>query len=91
MVPVIAICPAGIKRENIPCKGCVKMVFSCLKYDVLVIPTTPALHSGYSVRSGGGRPGFDPRPHHTKDVKTGRFALLSLALGIIDLGKRMHH
>ncbi len=39
--------------------------------------------------SGCGRPGFDPRPRHTKDVKTGRFALLSLALGIIELGYRL--
>ncbi len=23
---------------------------------------------------GAGRPGFDPRPRHTKDVKNGRFA-----------------
>ncbi len=39
-----------------------------------------------SIRSGCGRPGFDPRPRHTKDVKNGRFALLSLALGIHELG-----
>ncbi len=45
--------------------------------------------SGYSVRSGCGKPGFDPRPRHTKDVKTGRFALLSLALGIKELGNRL--
>ncbi len=33
--------------------------------------------------------GVDPRPHHTKDVKNGRFALLSLALGINELGIRL--
>ncbi len=38
---------------------------------------------------GCGRPGFDPRPRHTKDVKTGRLALLSLALGINELGNRL--
>ncbi len=32
---------------------------------------------------------FDSRPCHTKDVKTGRFALLSLALGINGLGNRL--
>ncbi len=32
------------------------------------------------VLSGCRRPGFDPRQCHTKDVKNGRFALLSLAL-----------
>ncbi len=42
-----------------------------------------------SVRSGCGRPGFDPRPRHTKDVKNGRFALHSLALGINELGNRL--
>ncbi len=33
--------------------------------------------------------GFDPRPRHTKDVKTGRFALLSLVLGSNELGNRL--
>ncbi len=33
-----------------------------------------------------GRLGFDPRLRHTKDVKNGRFALLSLAFGINELG-----
>ncbi len=36
-----------------------------------------------------GRPGFDPRPRHTKDIKNGRFALLSSALGINELGIRL--
>ncbi len=35
------------------------------------------------------RPGFDPRPRHIKDVKTGRFALFSLELGINELGNRL--
>ncbi len=39
--------------------------------------------------SGCQKPGFEPRPRHTKDVKTGRFALLSLALGINELGNRL--
>ena len=38
------------------------------------------------MRSGSGRPGFDPRPRHTKDVNNGRFARLSLVLGINELG-----
>ncbi len=33
--------------------------------------------------------GFDPGPRHTNDVKNGRFALLSLALGINELGIRL--
>ena len=40
-----------------------------------------------SARGAGGR-GSIPRPRHTKDVKLGRFALLSLALGINELGIR---
>ncbi len=31
----------------------------------------------------------DPRPRHTKDVKTGRFALLNWVLGINELGNRL--
>ncbi len=44
-----------------------------------------------SARGAGGRGslGFNPRLRHTKDVKTGRFALLSLALGINELGNRL--
>ncbi len=42
-----------------------------------------------SIPSGYERPGFDPRLCHTKDIKTGRFALLSLALGINELGNRL--
>ena len=39
------------------------------------------------VREGAG---FDPRPRHTKDVRNnGRFARLSLALGINELGNRL--
>ncbi len=39
-----------------------------------------------SARDAGG---FDPPPRDTKDVKNGRFALLSLALGINELGNRL--
>ncbi len=40
-------------------------------------------------RSVFGRPGFNPRPRQTKDVKTMRFAVLSLALGTNELGNRL--
>ena len=41
-----------------------------------------------SARGAGGR-GFDPRPCHTKDEKTGRFTLLNMALGTSELGNRL--
>ncbi len=56
---------------------------------------TPSVHTtprSIVVRAsarGAERPGFDPRPRHTKGVKNGRFALLSLALGINELGIRL--
>ena len=28
----VVICPTGMKGKNIPCKGCVEVAFSCLKY-----------------------------------------------------------
>ncbi len=43
---------------------------------------------GASSRGAGGQ-GSKPQPRHTIDVKTGRFALLSLSLGINELGNRL--
>ncbi len=61
---------------------CIVCLYDCMR---------PPLRSTVvrALRSGCGMPGFDPRPLHTKDVITGRFALLSLALGINELGNRL--
>ena len=33
----VGVCPTGMKKENIPCKHRVKMVFSGLKHDLIII------------------------------------------------------
>ncbi len=56
---------------------------TCVPIDISLPPCSIVVRA--SARGAGGR-GSNPRPRHTKDVKNGRFVLLSLALGINELG-----
>ncbi len=57
--------------------------------DTVHFETQPRVAQWLKRPLGCSRPRFDPRPRHTKDVKNGRCALLSLALGINELGIRL--
>ncbi len=52
------------------------------------LPPPGSILARASAWGAGGR-GSIPRPRHTKDVKNGRFALLSMALGINELGNQL--